>query len=274
MVNEEKKSRFRSLDKERKKKNTILKVFIFVFIGGYTLFFTSNIWYPSNADMVKATAYNKEIEWNERKVSLLSWTYSKQQNLMEVQLEITNSSLDGFDQYEYEVLDRKKGYFTVEPILEETDFIVLHIKDLKRGWSELSLRFTLPGSEEVENTLKIYTNIEEVEEVDSIEVRSKEQYYAERIGARIDMYSSMIEDLQMEINDMDEQIKNANVRIAELKDSEVYQTEQQKKETEELIVSLDSDIQMMEIDIKNKEEDIKEYEERIKNAEKELEIYQ
>lgn len=276
--NEEQKSILRVLQKERKKKNALLNMFLFIYAFGYLIFLTSNSWYPTHSDMVEATEFYKEYQWNDRKVILDDWDYSENQQLMEIKIEIQNTSFDGVDKYEYEALDRKKGYFEVKPVLEDEDYVVLHIIGVNKNWSEISLRISMPEKKEKGSTeisaLKLYTNVEKVNTVQKIKDKSENQYYAERINEKIQNYEDIISELTEENLEYQSKIKQAKENISRLDSEKEYQTEKEIKETEEQISKAKMEIETMQTDVNANNEEIEEYQERIKNSEEELKQYQ
>ena len=92
-------------EKQRKKpKYMKFIMFIFFFIGGYTIYFTSTFWMPDTGIAKRKTELHREIEWNKRVVSLLRWEYSEKQNLMEIEIEVTNKEFDKKNNYEFSVI--------------------------------------------------------------------------------------------------------------------------------------------------------------------------
>lgn len=255
-------------------KSFFLKMFLCIFCGGYALFLTSNIWLPINSDMIAATPLNKIQSWQNREVQILSWNYAKEQNEMEIILELDNKSMDGIKNYSYEILDRKKGYFEIQPIVESNDLIVLSVTDIKKGWSELSLRITIPTENTGDNnTLKLYTNKNEVAKVKSIQVQTENQYRLDRIDLKIVDYKYQIETLSSENEELKEQITNLETGISEYKEKERYQTLEQINETERIIQAAQSDIANLQSNIEQNKNRIDEYAERITKLEEERNLY-
>lgn len=277
MEKEEQKWMHRMLKKERRKKNILLNLFIFVFVFGYMLFLTSSSWYPAHTDLIRPTAINKEQLWNDRTVTVTSWEYSEEQQLMEIKIEILNTSYDGIDHYEYEAVDRKKGFFKVTPLLEDEDYLVLHISDIDKRWSEISLRLKLPGGDrESSDTdqIKLYTNVDKVKRVDVIKSKTPKQYYADRINEKIERYQDLISKLTEENVGYQESINQAKENIVTMENKKEYQTDQEIKETEEIIVRINTEIDTMQSKVDENEATIIEYQERIGKAEEQMKNYQ
>lgn len=253
----------------------MLKIFLCIFCGGYALFLTSNIWLPINTEMIAATPLNKIQSWQNREVQILSWNYAKEQNEMEIIIELDNKSMDGIKNYSYQILDRKKGYFEINPIVESNDLIVLRVTGIKKGWSELSLRITIP-TENTDNTniLKLYTNKNEVAKVKSIQAKTENQYRLDRIDLKIVDYTLQIDTLSSENEKLKEQIANLEAGIREYKEKERYQTLEQINETERIIQAAQTDITNLQSDIEQNKNRTDEYAKRITKLEEEKNLYE
>lgn len=259
------------------RKNIFLLVFILIYVIGYFLFFTSNIWYPSSDNLVAATTIGSVKNWNNRDITLLSWTYSEKQHLMEVQIEILNRSLDGNNQYSFEVLDRDHGYLAVTPVVVSDDFVVLHIDGIHRNWSELSLRIKLSNDESASasdsSELKLYTNSNAIAAVDQIEDKTFSQYQIERCELHIDEYNKKIDELKTLISDHKLNISSQESDIADLQEQEQFQTQEQINETENIISSAKNNINSLNQEITAAEKQIDEFSNRIEKLMKQIESY-
>lgn len=263
------------MQEKKRQKNKVIVLFIIIFIFGYFIFFSSSIWYPDNGNLVSATKISSEKTWNDRRVTLLAWDYSENQRMMEIKLEILNTTLDGMNTYTYEALERNGGYLDVKPVLETDDYIVLRIYAIDKNWDEISLRLKMP--EEISDTqdaLKLYTNSESVHRVASIEDLTAAEYQLARIDSHIKIYQADINELEATIEELTNTKLSQERDIAELKEKELYQTEEQIAESEQLISSAQAIIQNTETEISEAENKIAEYEERIKKANEEKKIYQ
>ena len=259
-------------------KNKKLLLFIIIFIGGYFFFFTSNLWYPDDSNSVKATAIFSPKNWNSRDITLLSWDYSESQQMMEVKIEINNTALDGTDQYLYTALERNKGYLDVKPVLETSDFVVLRITDLKRNWKEVSLRIKMPEKAQnktnTQEELRLYTTKKSVHKIKSIPDLTSEEYQIDRINMRIAMYQDEIDKLNLSIDNLEKDKLAQERDISVLKDKEKYQTDQQKKETAQILSSAETSVKNLENEIAEHKATIEEYNQRIKKSKEELSSYQ
>lgn len=263
------------MQEKKRQKNKVIVLFIIIFIFGYFFFFSSSIWYPDSGNLVSATKISSEKTWHDRRITLLAWDYSKSQRMMEIKLEILNTTLDGMDTYTYEALERNDGYLDVKPVLETDDYIVLRIYAIDNNWEEISLRLNMP--EEIsgsQDALKLYTNSESVNRVSSIEDLTAAEYQLARIDAHINIYQADIDELEKTIAELTNTKLAQERDIAELQEKELYQTEEQIAESEQLISSAQSTIKNIEAEISEAENKIAEYEERIEKANEQKKTYQ
>lgn len=250
----------------KRNKNRLLITFFIVFVAGYTFFLTSNIWMPVTFNNVRSTPMGEVIEANNRKVTLIDWSYSKEQFLQEVILEISNASADGIHNYNWSAVEYNQGFYEVEEVVSEKDFVVLHIKKVTGRWSEISLRMdagdVLPPNEEF-TTIKFYTAKNTIKFVDSIEKQSEKQYRIKACDMKIETYLNQIDKLLDEMKVSDIEIANARTQIEELRLKEDFQTANEKKETNIMITELESIISIATMDNENRKKVINEYEDKI-----------
>ena len=106
----------------RKAKGTyFFYIFIFFFIGGYALFFSSRGWMSTQSLAKKQTELHKEVEWENRKVRIIRWEYSEEQHLMEVELDITNTKYDGLQRKDRMLQHRYVHMLLKNLIMEPTE---------------------------------------------------------------------------------------------------------------------------------------------------------
>lgn len=255
--------------------NRLLIGTFLLFIFGYTFFFTSNIWLPASYDNIHVTPVGGMVNGNDRKVTLLSWTYDKERRMQEVIMDINNSSTDGMDTYNWTALDRNQGNAEVEVIVEDHDFVVLHIKNLHPRWTEISLR--MDAAENSGNTefqrMKLYTSKKEVEYVSGIKTYTADGYRLLACNIRIAFYTEQMNQLLDEIAGYEEVITNAENRIKELREKQSYQTEAEKTETLAQINMIESEKAGNQGSRDTAEQEIAELEKRIELQEQLKENY-
>lgn len=255
-------------DKRKRNRNLFLGVVIFLFIGGYTVFFTSRFWLQIPVDSGIATKIGTTTDWNDREIRLIRWDYSKEQKLMEVELDITNKRYDGINRYQYSAVDLNGTPLYVDKIIEKDDWVVLQIKDLPKRWSDVSLRMDMPKDD---TTLKMYTSLKDVTKVGEIPKRSEKEYQILRCDSQINSYENTIKKLEQKTGRLNQENLRIQDKISELKEKETYQTDEEKENTEQLISDAESQMQMNTEDIEEQKNKVTEYQKRIENIEKQKE---
>ncbi|NCE98110.1 hypothetical protein [Emergencia sp. 1XD21-10] len=230
--------------KMKRQGNRLLIGFFLLFVFGYTFFFTSTLWLPVSYDNIQVTKVGSSIEANDRKVTLLSWTYDKERHEQEVILDIHNSATDGMDTYSFSVMDKNMGSAEVETVVCDKNFVVLKIKKLHPRWTELSLRIdAAAGREDTEfQRMRLYTSKKEVKVVEEIPSMTEQQYRKLACELRIGFYEKEIYALLEKNAEFDQNIRNAKTRIEDLKAEEKYQTNAEKMETLAQIQEIQAEI--------------------------------
>ncbi len=255
----------------QKKGNLHFFLILFIFIGGYLFFFTSNSWMPAGSSANALTPTGQENEWNGRTVSVIRWDYCENSGMMEVELAIRNTSYDGQNTYEYSALEKQGKNLSVKTVLEEADWVILQIADLPRRWSEISLRMDMKEDAESLGLLKLYTNVNDVHCVDRIVKKDRDGYLKARFETQIAAYKSAIESLQGEIQNLEKEMQEINSEIARLQESRQYQTEEQQTATDRAITEAESKYKSAETEISGKQAEIAEMNERITLTQKQME---
>lgn len=261
-----------AFNKNKKSNNRYNRVIhLFLFIGSYLFFFSSPMWYDDVSDFKPATKMNTSKSWSNRDVQLLNWDYDKSQRKMEIKLLITNKSYDGIENYKITALDKSKGFITTEEIVNKDGFYVIHLKDVPKKWSQISLRINLPNDDTT--TCKFYTNKVSVSEVDSIKDLTYNQYMIIRLESYISNYEDEIRNLENDITEQTAIINNCKEDIKKYKENETFQTELEKKETQRLISDAQGKINTSKTAIESDNNNIKEYKERIELTKKQMKTY-
>ena len=248
--------------------NRLLIGFAIVFFLGYVFFFSSNLWMPRSYEDIRITPLGSTVEANDRKITLLEWTYSEEQHLMEVMIDISNASVDGIDQYKWSALDRNEGMCEVEPVIESSNFAVLHLKRVPTRWTEISLRIDADSSIAEQNTasfqtIRLYTSKRAVDTVPTIEMKTEKEYRITACDLKIENCNTKIDQLSAEILELKQKAANADDRIAELEEELTYQTDSEKTDTFAQISTLQSTKSSTLSDIQSRESEIKEQLEKI-----------
>lgn len=216
---------------------TLYFVSVFVlFIAGYLFFFTSNYWMPVSSSATAYTEVGRELSWNGKGVTLTRWDYCEKDQLMEVEIDIRNLAYDGQNRYQFSAQSRSGKQITVTPIIEDEDWIILHLVDVPERWSEILLWMDQKEySDQTAGALKLFTNINDVNEVDRIETKDWAGYRKQRFENQITLYQDQIAEYQKEIADNQNKIQEIEKEILRLDGSKKYQTVDEQVQTDQSI---------------------------------------
>lgn len=255
-------------EKLKKEQNKILIGFAIIFLVGYTFFFTSNIWMPRSYEDARVTEIGSSIEANERKITLISWTYCEEKHAMEVVLEIENTSLDGIEEYLFTAYDKDEGRCEVEKRIDKSDLVVLDISKVPSRWTSMSLRMNAESGNtntETENfsTIRLYASKRVIDRVDDITAKSEKEYRTISCNLKIEKFNGEIEAALSEIKECEETISSADKRIDELNAKLEYETKDEKAETLSQIASITSAKESANLTKQAKEDLIRQLSEKI-----------
>lgn len=255
-------------EKLKKEQNKILIGFAIIFLVGYTFFFTSNLWMPRSYEDARVTEIGSSIEANERKITLISWTYCEEKHTMEVVLEIVNTSLDGIEEYLFTAYDKDEGRCEVEKRIDKSDLVVLDISKVPSRWTSISLRMNAESGNtntETENfdTIRLYTSKRVIDRVDDISPKSEKEYRTISCNLKIEKFNEEIEVALSEIKECEETISSADKRIDELNAKLEYETKDEKAETLSQIASITSAKESANLTKQAKEDLIRQLSEKI-----------
>lgn len=263
------KTLFRKL--KRKKDNILILLFMCILLGGYAIFFASP-YYMLDVSSAKVTPLNEinKLE-NTREVQLLSWIYSVDQKTMEIELQINNTSFDGRDTYDFVALFRPSNQdVEIVKVIEETNYVVVQLKNVPKKWKQISLRIFV--SDNPNNQLRLYSNIEDIEKVDHIEVLSRIDYHLRRIQRNIQTLDIELKKLSEDIQLLQEKIINIKKANIKLEDDKKYQTIEEIERTNAQILENEKIIQDTQKEIKKFEEQQQALTASRKDAEERLEF--
>jgi|GEM_PF-743796 len=257
----------RKEEKLKKSSNRFLVRFLIIFIVGYSLFFTSRFWLPKTYEGVSVTPIGTTISANERNITIDSWQYSKDQEMMEVILEIENLSIDGIKEYKYQAFDKDKEY-KVEKVRGGDGFYVLRIYKVKSSWTELALRIDIRADDKSKNgdfeKIKIYTNDKIVNKVSKLPLKTLKEYKEESYTQQIKTLEKRMAKNRRKKGKYEDSIKTANEKIKELEGKAKYQTKKEQTETAENIGTINQEKKNLEEKVTELEGEYKELQEKIK----------
>ena len=252
--------------KLKRYENGFLYAFITIFLIGYGFFFLSPYILPKTYEGVRITNIGETVNVNDRKITLDDWTYSKKQKAMEIVIETDSYSVDGINEYNYEVRDKNKAY-KIKEVLNSDGLTVIRAYKIPKDWTEVVLRIGLTPEDREKNeeftTIKIYMNDLSVRNVDEIRDRTEKEYLVDSYNLRISIYQDRIKEIDQEISEYEMQKEEADKRIKELEDSMKNQTENEKKETSSNISNLKINKESMDNMIGSLTDEKNELEEKI-----------
>lgn len=244
-------------------------IIIFFFVGGYAFFFSSTYWMPASVDASYLTRIGVENTWNDRRVTINRWDYSLEQNLMEVELSVENKSYDGKNTYDFSAVDLRGRKLVTKTQVADPDWIVLQITEIPEKWSDISLRMEIACVNQ--DRLKLYTNINDVNKVTTIESLNRTGYLQKRFESEIANYQAEVEAKKNEIEKLQREITEVQKEIERITEAKLYQTDKQKQESDTLIADANSTISTKEKQIHTLNGDIEEINRRIEMKEKQKE---
>lgn len=241
---------------------------IFIFIGGYLFFFTSNIWMPSSLSAAAWTEIGEVSTWNGREITLVRWDYCKKSNTMEIELDIRNTAFDGINSYDFLALDTKGNRPDTEIIIGEPDWIIVQIKDVPKKWSELQLRIDMENNST--GYYKIFTNINDIHMVDAIAKKDWNGYRIGRFESQITAHQEEIRQDKSAIQELENTKQEIKKEIARLESRKQYETASQQEDTDKVISDAQGKYSDAEKSILAYQEDIAELDEEINMLKKRM----
>lgn len=255
-------------EKAQSNRNTILIIFVCIYVFGYLFFFTSNLWFPGSEDLVAASILGKEYGWNDRTIQIESWNYAATTHEMEIIFSVTNNKYVS-DQIEYEILDKKYGYMDdVDIVCQNEELVVLHVSNINKNWQEISLR--IKSSNPDVSTMRLYTNKDSVNQVSEMPQKTEQEYIAEHMQFKIGLYNDQIEDYNQSIADNEKQIQQCQDDISDLQKEKTYQTEEEQQQTDSIISQAKSKISDLESENASMQSQIEELKNRIEKLQEKL----
>ena len=238
-----------------KNKGSIL--LLTLLISGYLVFFTSRFWLPASAEMVQPTPLYETETVDNYSVYLTKWEYSRKDAAMEIVIEIQTSDLTGTG-LAYSAFERNAGGLDITAVDESSEYMVLRINDVPEDWREVSLHLQKDGGK---NTLRLYTNIDEVAQAESLPEKSENEYQIDRLQGQIgydDYQISLIENKKAALEKENAELQE---RIDELERA-VYPTEEEADDALERVEQAKKSIEENTESIQKYQEEISEIETR------------
>lgn len=258
----------RMKDKGADRRDRYLLTLVAIIVVGYAFFLSSKLWMPPDEASVPATEIGHQVEANERRVSIVSWVYDEEQREMEVMIDITNMSVDGINRYRWSAMEINSGRLQVEVIMEDNDFVVLHILKIPRRFEEISLRMGINSEDEVKreelfNDIRLYATKDSVSRTEIKSDMTETEYRIAACDAKIDNFNIQIEETQALIENERHTISEAENTINNLETAKVHQTSTEIEETNSAITEVRNKKEMSETAIVQYEKEIEDLKEKI-----------
>lgn len=206
------------------------RIFLLVLIIGYLFFFTSNMTIPDKITSKEETTKINEVNeyMDGRSCQLLSATYDREQETMEVIVHLTNNTYDGIDSYYIaEKLNNgsTKNLVTRE-VLDDPLMTVIRISNLKPHYREMQLMLApkLTSIDKVKDSQTAFITLNKYNVTQgTIDLnKTKQDYLAERLQTVLDSYQKEFNDLTRKDNDLEQQIENAKKQNEDLEKNKLY----------------------------------------------------
>lgn len=246
--------------------NRFLKTFCIIFVVGYVFFFSSNLWMPVDPLSIVQTKLGESIEANGRTVTPLVWTYSKDEQTMELIIEISNTSLDGIDEYEWTAVGVNTGFFDVETVVNTPEFVVLHVKNVSNSWTQMSVRMDFKANTKTTekfNTIKMYADESSIDRVEEIKKGRMLDYQKVAIAAKIRQAEDEIRAIEAQIKESEKRIAVGEDREEKLSEQLQYQIGDEKDDTIAKITDITSEVTAERQRVEVRKEQIEQLQEKI-----------
>jgi len=256
-------------------KNSTFILFIIFFVGGYTFFFSSSSWFPSIGITKAFTPLDSSLTLDNHIFTLKNWTWSETQNLLEIEIDVTNNNFDGNDSYLFSCRDQKFNSYEVIPIIQDKNLLVYHIK-APEGFKELSFRLKVDKGHQnssYDNMVRFYTNSILVNKVSDIKPLSINGYYIQRLDRTILQYEKDINSYQEYVNELVNKISSANQEIKTLTETMDLLSTDDAEKSKKRIETITSNITDFETEKNKTEENIFTLQDKITDTSKKLEQY-
>ena len=256
--------------KLKKRNKRYFQRIMIALIAFYAICLTSKMWMKNNYKNIDITPIGSVVSQNNREVTLISWSYCRDERKMEVLLGISNTAYDGNDTYEWSAEDKDAGSLKVTPIIEERNFVVLQLTDLPSRITVISLRMDQSKIQDFE-TIRLYAASDRnMKSFADIKVKSKEEYQIQQIQSEIELANLSISDLEEEIRKNKSTIRNLNTAINDAESDLQYQTSSEMESTNQKISTLRSQKKNANEAIDTAKKKIQELNEKIENLNKEI----
>lgn len=206
------------------------RIFLIILLVGYVFFFTSNMTIPSKiTPKSETTKVNAVTEYmSGRTCQLLSATYDKDQETMEVILHLTNTTYDGVNTYYIaETLNNgSTANLVTKQVLDDPLMTVIRISNLKPNYREMKLmlapKINSLSKVKDDETAFVILNKYNVTKGSVDLTKNRNDYLAERLNYVLNSYIAHRNELTKKENTILKQIDAAQKQNEELEENKLY----------------------------------------------------
>ncbi|MYL39831.1 hypothetical protein [Halobacillus litoralis] len=253
----------------RKSSRIYVTVITFVF-AGLAFFLTSGFIMKEKVEVLSSPV-NENIEVSStQNIEIIKWIYDKDKNRMEIVIDTKNLDSD-YENLKFTSFQRSdESELKTETIFQFEDHYVVRINGLSKEYTQVALDLIGTGYSEgdkgEEELLKtLYADHREINKEDIVEKEDSE-YITYTTHLIIDNIEKSVSETKEIIEENETKINELNQRIRTLKEEKVYQTDEEKLDTDNDINSLEINIGELEKENSNLEMDLDMYQEKIEKA--------
>lgn len=259
---------------KKKKARTPIYIVIGVLII-YAFFFTSKLTIPQPITSEKdVTALGVEEEYTEnRSVTLVSAEYSKDQEIMEIVLNLKNNNYDNVDMYYYALtaMNEKSSKIKIKEIFNEDLFTVIRLEGVKKNYREIEFMLApkVGDINEIsdEMTATVILNKYNVDTVNRINTsKTKTDYLQERLVGMVDQLKDRLERQEDKLQQLKTKKSSLEKEITDSEKEQKYMTAEEVQEMTERNQSNQDTILETDELIKKQQKKIEKTQREIKDA--------
>lgn len=223
---------------------------------------------------VLATPINEELEVSSTKnMKIYEWIYDKNKDQMQVIIE-TNNSLNDFENIQFKAYQQSNGEeINVTKKYRNGSILIVRIDGFDDDYTQIAL--DVIGENESDNTdeqsndstiIKTLYNDYRVIKEGTLEEESETNYLSHISDIIIEDTKKEIKNIEKRIKGNEQDIDENNQRIDELESEKVYQTDQEKSETDSIINGLKIEIDSLKESNDKLKVDIQRLNDKIENT--------
>lgn len=261
------KDKLGSTIKKIKHNDTMLKLFVAIFILGYAFFFASNVFFPKIYKGIEVTNIGKIINMEEYIFTLDAWDYSKDDNAFEIIFDVQNLSLEKKPEYNFIV---KTGERVLKSDVHKNidgKLLVVRVYSVPKRWTEATLNISAG-----DKAVRIGMNDKISGKVDNLKKRSDKEYFLYSRKAKIKGLNNYIKLESEEVKKLDGKLVYAYEKINELEKAKKQQTAKEQEITNNNIMTVSKEMEDLKGQLDTKMINIDEAKSRIKNLEENIKL--